>query len=327
MPAEPRVATEAEPEAEPKAEADTKDETAPPGRERVVEGAVSWLTGHLRWFDPEQWARHLPPRGFAPSALLELLIVCRRLKGAGELPERAMALAGEVASRPSFGAGLHQSDAAFGHYVWLLALLWEAGCPEEPWRPVAQRIIDAECADLSRPGRSAAAKLEARYILDLAGLRHRQPAMAELIGQTAIGPGADPLQITDPDTYVITHVLFYLTDFGRRPLTCDEPERRRFRELVNVLLGRYLATGDLDLSAELLACSPLVGADERLVACAWDRLAAAQRPDGSMPSPLFRPDALAGLSGERAEAYEFGTCYHTTVATVLAATLAGARHD
>ena len=33
-----------------------------------------------------------------------------------------------------------------------------------------------------------------------------------------------------------------------------------------------------------------------------------------MPSPLFRQAALDRLSGDKAEAYVFGTCYHTTLA-------------
>nr|ADK32560.1 hypothetical protein [Microbispora corallina] len=326
----------------------TATTTGPTGRETLLAGAVSWLAARLRWFDPEQWARHLQPRGFAPSALLELLIICRNLnsvyghprppdpedgsRGSGvrttgaagpavELIGRALDLAEEVVGRPGFGAALYRGDAAFPHHVWLIALLAEGGRPVEPWPAVAQRVIDAGCAEPIRPGRPTAARLEARYVFDLAGLRHGLPAMDELAGRTALGPGADPLHLTDADLYVITHMLFYLTDFGRRPFSADEAEGRRVRGLVEVLLGRQLAVGDLDLAAELLACAGLTGADDRLSGCAWNRLTAARRPDGSVPSPLFRQAALDRLSGEKAEAYAFGTCYHTTLAMVLAATL------
>lgn len=339
----------------------TAPTTGATGRDAVAAGAVSWLADRLRWFDPEQWARHLRPKGFAPSALLELLIICRNLtaghrespsaarrdgsagrqdgpaarrdgsagcalRAAGaagpaiDLAGRALDLAEEVVRRPGFGAGLHRGDAGFPHHVWLIALLAEAGRPVDPWPGVAQRLIDAGCAEPLRPGRSAAARLEARYVFELAGLRHGLPGMAELAEDTALGPGADPLLLTDADLYVITHMIFYLADFGRRPLSPGGGVAR-IRGLVEVLLGRQLAVGDLDLGAELLACAGITGADPRLVACAWERLAAARRPDGSVPSPLFRQEALDRLSGEQAEAYEFGTCYHTTLATVLAATL------
>ena len=394
----------------------TEPRSGATGRDAVVAGAVSWLADRLRWFDPEQWARHLRPKGFAPSALLELLIICRNLtaghrgspsvmhqdgsagrrdgsatqqdgpaarrdgpagqsdgsaarrdgsagwrdgsagwrdgsaaqrdgsagrqdgsagcalRSAGaagpaiDLAGRALDLAEEVVRRPGFGAGLHRGDAGFPHHVWLIALLAEAGRPVDPWPGVAQRLIDAGCAEPLGPGRSAAARLEAGYVFELAGLRHGLPRMAELAADTALGPGADPLLLTDADLYVITHMIFYLTDFGRRPLS-PGGDVARIRGLVEVLLGRQLAVGDLDLGAELLACAGITGADPRLVACAWERLAAARRPDGSVPSPLFRQEALDRLSGEQAEAYEFGTCYHTTLATVLAATLTDGAHE
>ncbi|MFB7912981.1 DUF6895 family protein [Streptomyces sp. NPDC056061] len=51
----------------------------------------------------------------------------------------------------------------------------------------------------------------------------------------------------------------------------------------------------------------------------WHALAAAQRVDGAVPGPVHRTRVLGGLTGDKATAYLFGTCYHTTLASALAA--------
>lgn len=300
-------------------------------RGQVLAGATGWLERSLPWFDPEQWARHLPARGFPPSALLELLIASRCLRRAGvpggtDLGQAAAELAQQVASRPSFAESLLQGGSALGHYIWMLALMRDAGQPDRGLLAAGRRLVEAGDDELSNPGQSAAATLERRYILELAGIEHHRPPGGALYRRTAMGPGADPLRITDADAYVITHMLYYLTDFGAVKSCLGTSEWARVRELTGVLLGRYLATGNLDLSAELLGCAELAGADPRLTAAGWRRLARALRPDGSVPGPLHQPTRAATLTGDKARAYEFGTCYHTTIAAVISGAIAADDH-
>ncbi|MBT2399496.1 hypothetical protein J7E89_26925, partial [Streptomyces sp. ISL-100] len=115
-----------------------------------------------------------------------------------------------------------------------------------------------------------------------------------------------------------------VTDFGhRRHLLGDDAEVARLRETVRVLLGVHLARGSCDLLAELLLCASALddgrGSPGPLVREGWVALAGAGRPDGAVPSPVHRPEVLSGLTGDKAAAYLFGTCYHTTLAAALAA--------
>lgn len=301
-------------------------------RDTVRAAAVGWLGRNLSWFDPERWARHLPIRGFPPTALLELLIASRCLRrggvpGGAALDRAAADLARQVTSRPAFAEGLLKGDEALGHYLWLLALMIESGQPDGGLLAAGRRLIEAGEYEVSNPGRSAAAMLERRYILDLAGIEYDKPGSEELYRRTAIGPGADPVQLRDSDVYVFTHMLYYLTDFGDRELGLEPGERRRVGELTEVLLGRFLMVGDRDLSAELLGCAELTGVgSSALTAAGWRALARSIHPDGAVPGPLYLPARAAGLTGDKERAYQFGTWYHTTIAAVISAAIAADDH-
>ena len=54
------------------------------------------------------------------------------------------------------------------------------------------------------------------------------------------------------DAYSITHTLFYLTDFGNRPLPLPDSEQTRINEIIEALLVHYWRTSYWDLVGELL---------------------------------------------------------------------------
>lgn len=296
------------------------DASTPSG---VLDAALAWLTEHAEWFGP-RWDDHFPPRDFAGSTVMELLMLCRLLRrmdpappGAAELERAAAELARDaVAATAPGGEGENPP-----YRLWTAALLADLGRPADG--PLADARAPAERRPPRPPGAGASPvlALELRHILDLAGLA----APADL-------PGAAPLYEAclaehaggtgEYDAYGVTHAVLYATDFGARPLPGDAARTGR---VLDGLLRAYLDEGHLDLAAELLLCARIVrGGPSALERRAWDRLAGAQRPDGSLPGPPFDAGVLAGRTGERATAYVFRTCYHTTLVTAMAAAHAGA---
>ncbi|MFC8872566.1 DUF6895 family protein [Streptomyces sp. NPDC057148] len=315
-------------------------EAPPPGRdpapdadaapERVLAGALRWIDANLEWFRPRRWEEHLPPRPFRPGPLLELLGLLRVLDREGVLPRnaalpgRALDLAAETAADPGFERSLRRGDAYFPYHLNLVTLLEHLGRPQPALRARSEALLAADAGGHSRPYKPVLNRLELRYFLDRGGATAPPslPTVEALLRQSVAALDPDVLQLTESETYALTHAVFYATDFGRHRLDLGTGPRTRLRETVRVLLGVHLARGSLDLLAELLLCTralaegPEISPAER---AGWHLLARAVRPDGAVPSPVHRPETLATLTGDKAAAYLFGTCYHTTTAAALAA--------
>jgi hypothetical protein len=304
----------------------------------LLSGVIRWLEEHLAWFDPDQWERMLPRRPFRPGPLLELLGLLRlldraapaRVRVPAALREGALALAERVVDDPGFATRLRRADPYFPYHLNLVALLGILGRPRPALREECLALLAVGAGGHTRPHKPVLNRLEMRFFLDRAGIAAPPglPDTATLYGQSLPALGPDPLFLDDSETYAFTHALFYATDFGARPLPAGEPDPGLLLETVLLLLDVDLTRGHLDLVAELLLCADLLcpagprdgdGPDGDPVTRGWDTLARAQRPDGAVPGPVHRPERLPGLTGEKADAYLFGTCYHTTLAAGLAA--------
>ncbi|MFI9625612.1 DUF6895 family protein [Streptomyces sp. NPDC052042] len=310
---------------------------------RVLAGALEWIEAQLDWFAPRRWEEYLPRRPFRPGPLLELLGLVRSLDRSGimpvtaPLPSRALDLAEETVREPEFARGLRRGDAFFPYHLNLTALLELLGRPHPALRAACQALLAADVGGHCRPYKPVLSRIELRYFADRGGFTAPDglPGLRALHRESIAARGADVLQLTGDETYALTHVLFYATDFGHQHLP---PHRggtvARLRETVRVLLGVHLARGSLDLLAELLLCDTVLDAGReagpdprrgqvrapgRWRRAGWNALAAAQRADGAVPGPVHRPEILAGLVGDKSAAYLFGTCYHTTLASALAA--------
>ncbi|OUC99536.1 DUF6895 family protein [Streptomyces swartbergensis] len=314
--------------------------TAGPGDSAVplLTGVVRWLEDHLAWFDPDQWERLLPRRPFRPGALLELLGFLRLLDRAGHprvpvpgaLREGALSLAERVVDDPGFATSLRRADPYFPYHLNLVALLGILGRPRPALREDCLALLAVGAGGHTRPYKPVLNRLELRWFLDRAGLPAPPglPGTAVLYAQSLPGLGPDPLSLDDSETYAFTHALFYATDFGAHALPPGGSDAGSLLEAVRLLLGVNLTRSHLDLVAELLLCADLLrpalprhrdATGDDPVARGWAALAGAQRPDGAVPGPVHRPEKMSELAGEKAEAYLFGTCYHTTLAAGLAA--------
>lgn len=296
----------------------------------VLTGALSWLERYAEWFRPQRWEELLPVRPFRPGPLLELLGLVRLLRrspvltGGEALARRALDLAEEAAAENEFAAGLRRADALMPYHVNLVGLLGTLGRPLSDLHSAAQSLVTAGAGGHHLPYKPALNRLELRYFLDRGGFTAPPslPTPAELYAHTLAAQGPHVLHLGDDETYALTHVLFYTTDFGATTgPPAAEPHPARLRRCVRTLLGVYLARGSLDLVAELLLCAAVLGGTPDPAAAsryAWNTLRTAQRPDGAVPSPVHLPSRWQELRDDRADAYLFGTCYHTTLAAALA---------
>ncbi|WP_330477080.1 hypothetical protein OG301_03760 [Streptomyces platensis] len=140
-----------------------------------------------------------------------------------------------------------------------------------------------------------------------------------VLALTGLGRLPEPWALDRKGAYGITHDVFHLTDWGRNRQRLPPELADYLRLWVPSWLENWLEEQLWDLVGELLAvtaCLPAAPYD----AAAWQRLAGAQAADGSVPELGAAPS-----TGDRAEA--FTACYHSTLVTAFAATLARIASD
>ncbi|MER5781676.1 hypothetical protein ABT104_08130 [Streptomyces mobaraensis] len=126
----------------------------------------------------------------------------------------------------------------------------------------------------------------------LAGLPHPDPGdWAEPAARTWLGNTPEPWAIDWNDAYCLTHTVYHLADWGRRPLDLPAPVIDYLTAWLPVWLDVWCEAQEWDLVAELLFVDVCVPRPE-LPAAQWDALAAAQDASGRVP-PRGRPSTGA----------------------------------
>lgn len=143
---------------------------------------------------------------------------------------------------------------------------------------------------------------------------HADPALVARL--TGLGLRPEPWSLDLRALYGITHDVFHLTDWGRDPAALPPVLAAYLRLWVPAWLETWLEEELWDLVGELiavLACLP----EPVPVPDAWRRLVAGARADdGSLPERGAPP--APGTAPQEA----FRACYHSTLVTAFAATLA-----
>lgn len=145
------------------------------------------------------------------------------------------------------------------------------------------------------------------------GLRQHAD-FASVLALTGLGRLPEPWTLDRKAVYGVTHDVFHLTDWGRNRQRLSPETAGYLRLWLPSWLDTWLEEEMWDLVGELLAvtaCLPAAPYDPQ----AWQRLAAAQAADGSVPEIGAAPS-----SGDPTET--FLACYHSTLVTAFAATLA-----
>jgi len=144
-------------------------------------------------------------------------------------------------------------------------------------------------------------------------------SVERLLPRTRLGQLPEVAALSDAEAYSLTHVVFFVTDFGERPEALPEACRAYLRARVPAWLDAQRRAANLDLYAELAAT--LACAGDALPGEVEEVLHAAQAADGSLPGPVARSSQRrTGVVGDAVDAERrfFLANYHTTLAGILA---------
>jgi hypothetical protein len=116
------------------------------------------------------------------------------------------------------------------------------------------------------------------------------------------------------DPYGLTHLLFYVTDFGRGATAEVCRPHHAILTDVEALVIRYLDHGDYDLVGELLMAWPQLREEWSPVAAfAFRVLAHVEDEVGVLPCGNVDPERLATLAGAERTRYARAASYHTAL--------------
>ncbi|WP_229869051.1 DUF6895 family protein [Streptomyces inusitatus] len=145
----------------------------------------------------------------------------------------------------------------------------------------------------------------------------RETDWSKLIDATWLGHTPEPWMIDWMTAYCMTHTVFHATDWGADPEGLPVRVREYLAHWLPAWMDIWAEIHEWDLLAELIivdASLPRPQCDPEI----WERLAAAQHPDGLVPrdgNPVDEDPDQAYLDNR-----------HTTIVAAIAGTLALSRH-
>ena len=289
----------------------------------ILRGAIEWIRFNREYF---KLFRDGPdPTAHQEQALAELAILCRQLVLRGMQAQvdiaPLLAVLLDVYASPIFRHRLRRfTDAFIPHALVADALRHGSGLD---WSAAQLELQEAcERGNVTSVERPPHRLMELRRILDSAEVMHYLPSYAAICRASGLGRCINPIRLTDYEIYSITHTLFFLTDFGRFPLTgLTASRRQRAHETVDQLLGMQIYRGNYDLVGELMLSAHCLSSPQSdFYTAGWDVLQQARLPTGAIPGPNYQgrleQEALARGREER-DAYIFENCYHTTLVAAL----------
>ncbi|MEU6537792.1 hypothetical protein [Streptomyces sp. NPDC047000] len=280
-------------------------------------GARHWIARHAGYLDSPAGHAELPvtPR---VKALLQLALLrrCWELSGpADPALDDVTSMVEHVWLRPEFPRQLTLDRRYARQFELMYAALAPAGAGPGAPRAVADRLAsDGYLAPRRKP---PYLHLEARYYADLAHADHEFAPYRELYAASLLAR-ADAVPTAELDVCVVTHTVFYLSDFGLREPGLTGEERRRALAVVARLTEHCVELDEWDLLGKLVLAQHCLGADPRDTpsgAAGLRLLAAVQDPDGAIPGRSAGRRAAADATGTD----RFRRSYQATLVTALAA--------
>jgi hypothetical protein len=290
----------------------------------LVDGALDWTAHNLESCDP--FINGPKPDVLRSKAMAELAFMCDYYRRAAEgirdqRVQKCVSFLQAVWLRPDYKELIVRNPESLQLYVLAYNSLVSCGMEDGSYREVIQRVVDHGYATAVEavPFRL----LDLRHVLDYGGFQHNLGAYDQLYQPTLLARMPPVVYLTDGDVYCLTHTLFYLADFGFKPVDkALEKQMETICWMVGTLLGIYLRVRDWDLVAELLLCCLCLRWKPPVVfEAAWDSLLRAQLADGYIPAPKFSLDRRKELNEKQWSTYCFEENYHTTLVAALAAFL------
>ena len=280
-----------------------------------AEAALSWVERQLGQFGVRAHARDEHELVLLLKPLSELALTASLLGRDPALRERCHRLVTWAWHEAERGDCLLRVTAArpeLVESVGLYASAYECGHHDERLHAWFAHLAGTALAG----GLEIPAWRESALRHNLARLGLAEPPRASARGSW-LGALPEPWTISDGTGYPMTHVVFYLTDFGARRAALPPDTVAYLAQWLPAWWRCVRGSGNHDLAAELVmtaACAGLAPMERELT-----ELLAHARPDGGFAGPAGAGGDLPRPDGDDPRR-RFLRDYHTTLVTLLALT-------
>jgi hypothetical protein len=288
----------------------------------LVDRAFDWIMSNLEFFDPFNNVTNHDKFLLANKPLLELSVLCMlyyQREGSNPDPraQKFVSFIHDIWKKPNYSERVVRNPNVFRIFPMVYIALQHCGSLDHSYDEIIQRILDQGYATAVEqiPFRG----MDLRHMLDKGGFKHNVPSFNQLYQMSLLAKTPSVIYLTNEDVYCITHTLFYLGDFGLRPIdVIPEEQLPTIHWMIDTLLGIYLCMKDWDLVAELLLCCQCLRWYSSIIfSIAFNALLDAQLLDGSVPGPMFSKDEMQNLDESERKIYCFNQNYHTTLVSAL----------
>lgn len=143
---------------------------------------------------------------------------------------------------------------------------------------------------------------------------NQEPEWDSVYQSSILSKEVNPIYLDDMHVYYITHTLFYLTDFGNRPLLLPNKEIRRITDLLESLLLHYVRIGNWDLVGELLINLTSLNQNNSIIYSECSKMFQnTWKQDGSVP----KQKEVSQLSHTYNNEEIFNYHYHSTIVGIM----------
>jgi len=223
----------------------------------------------------------------------------------------------EQLERAGYIDGLVRMPEFLSLYAFIYKSLYECGHKLQEFRNTIVAAVKQET--INSRERIPFGMMDLCYALNRADIRHPFPTLRSLYHKTLLAKNPDILSLNLNDAYDITHIIFYLSDFGfRKPTEISAQQFPKICWIITILTGLYLRAQDWDILAELLLCYYCLGWYQYpIYEVAWNNLLNVQRADGSIPGLLRTEKEIKSKIWDK----NFTQSYHATIVTAIACLL------
>ncbi len=281
--------------------------------------ALHWVQSNISAFNPVD-----PTEGILPlkvKALGDLSAACmvahwyKNFLWADDLQQLITSVAA-ILQLPSLQSAILRQPFLFNVIISSYVCIEQCGISFPQMRILIQRLIDSGYVfSMEMPPYE---KFGLYYFLNLAGYQVKED-FTDLYKEALLKQLTCFFYLRDSDLYPITHVLFYLSSFGRQNLdTMLGAQLAHVSALIELVLGIYVREKNWDLVGECLMCSWLLKQPPSPVTeAAWEGLLSAQHPEGYITGKSYDPLSPELAQAETAAAYIFKRNYHPTLVAIM----------
>ncbi len=223
----------------------------------------------------------------------------------------------EQLERVGYIDGLVRMPEYLSLYAFIYKSLYECGYKLQEFRNAIVAAVKQEA--INSRERIPFGMMDLCYALNKADIRHPFPTLRSLYHKTLLIKNPDILSLNLNDAYDITHIIFYLSDFGfRKTIEISAQQFPKVCWIITILTGLFLRAKDWDILAELLLCYYCLGWYQYpTYEVAWNNLLNVQRTNGSIPGLLRTEKEIKSKIWDK----NFTQNYHATIVTAIACLL------